>query len=68
MIEEKIFVWFETLNRKIEENNRMILGLRERVEELFNFIETHQTDIQLLKASFRDHEHRLNQMEKAVIR
>ena len=38
MTESKIMQWFETLNKKIENNSQMIMGLRERMEELFNFI------------------------------
>ena len=68
MTESKIMQWFETLNKKIENNSQMIMGLRERMEELFNFIETHQTDIQLLKSSFRDIDHRLHKVENHTTR
>lgn len=67
MTEQKMTQWFEILNKKIEENHRVILGLRERMEDLFNFIETHQTDIQLLKPSFRDLDHRIKKIESASL-
>lgn len=63
---EKMEEWFQTFNRKIDKIGSDVIGLREELADIREFIEHHQTDIRLCKLAIERVDDKVEALKKST--